>query len=83
MEDVPVLLTKLKIDNCEIELLEPLIFLGVLLHENLYWKEYFKYTKNRTTEDILGWCIRQSHTKINNRFHNIIIYRYIPALTTD
>ena len=41
-DDIPLLLPKLNIDNTEIERSECLKFLGVLLDENLCWKEHIK-----------------------------------------
>ena len=41
-DDIPLLLPKLNINNSEIERPECLKFLGVLLEENLCWKEHIK-----------------------------------------
>ena len=58
-DDIPLLLPKLNINNSEIERTECLKFLGVLLDENLCWKEHIKYIKVKLLK-ILGCCIRQS-----------------------
>ena len=42
-DDIPLLLPKLNINNTGIERSECLKFLGVLLDENLCWKEHIKY----------------------------------------
>ena len=42
-DDISLLLPKLNINSSEIERSECLKFLGVLLDENLCWKEQFKY----------------------------------------
>ena len=41
-DNIPLLLPKLNINNSEIERPECLKFLGVLLDENLCWKEHIK-----------------------------------------
>ena len=50
-DDIPLMLPKLTISNHVIERQEFIKFLGVLMEENLNWKEHIKYTdskKNRT-----------------------------------
>ena len=58
-DDIPLLLPKLNINNSEIERSECLKFLGILLDENLCWKEHIKLLKVKLLK-ILGCCIRQS-----------------------
>ena len=51
-DDIPLLLPKLNIINSEIERSECLKFLGVLLDENLCWKEHMKYSESRIAKNI-------------------------------
>ena len=51
-EDFLLLLPILKISNNEIERSECLKSLGVLLNENLCWKEYIKYIENKIAKNI-------------------------------
>ena len=46
------MLPKLTISNHVIERQEFIKFLGVLLDENLNWKEHIKYTENKIAEKI-------------------------------
>ena len=50
--DIPLLLPKLNINNSEIEQSECLKFLGVLLDENLCWKEHIKYIESKIAKNI-------------------------------
>ena len=49
--DIALMLTKLTISNNVIERQEFIKFLGVLLDENLNWKEHIKYTENKTPKN--------------------------------
>ena len=49
VDDLPLKLTKL-IHNQEIKRALYTIFFGVLLDENLSWKEHLKYTENKIEE---------------------------------
>ena len=51
-DDIPLLLAKLNINNSEIERSECLKFLGVLLDENLCWKEHIKYIESKIAKNI-------------------------------
>ena len=51
-DDIPLLLPKLNINNSEIERSECLKFLGVLLDENLCWKERIKYIESKIAKNI-------------------------------
>ena len=51
-DDIPPLLPKLNINSSEIERSECLKFLGVLLDENLCWKEHIKYIKSKIAKNI-------------------------------
>ena len=51
-DDIPLLLPKLKINNCEIRQAESIKFLGVLLVENLTRKPHIKYIKNKIAKNI-------------------------------
>ena len=46
------MLTKLAISNHVIERQEFIKFLGVLLDENLNWKEHIKYTENKIAKNL-------------------------------
>ena len=47
-----LLLPKLSISNHVTERQEFIKFLGVLLDENLNWKEHIKYTENKTAKNL-------------------------------
>ena len=49
-DDVPLRLPKFIINNCEIQRKESIKCLGVLLDQNLTWKEYIKLTENRLSQ---------------------------------
>ena len=51
-DDIPLLLPKLNINNSEIERSECFKFLGVLLDENLCWKECINYIESKTAKNI-------------------------------
>ena len=51
-DDISLLLPKLNINNSEIERSECLKFLGVLLDENLCWKEHIKYIERKIAKNI-------------------------------
>ena len=51
-KDIPLLLPKLNINNSEIERSEYLKFLGVLLDENLCWKEHIRYIESKIAKNI-------------------------------
>ena len=48
--DLPLLLSKLLINDNEVERVGSIKFLGVLLDEYLSWKEHIKYTENKVTK---------------------------------
>ena len=52
------MLPKLTISNHVIERQEFIKFLGVLLDENLNWKEHIKCTENKIVKNLglLSWC---------------------------
>ena len=52
VDDLPLKLPKLSINNQEIKEHPIQNFLGVLLNENLSWKEYLKYTENKIAKSI-------------------------------
>ena len=43
-DDIPLKLPRLQINTYNIERIPSMKFLGVLLDENLLWKDYIKYT---------------------------------------
>ena len=51
-DDLPLLLPKLLIKKHQVERVELIKFLGVLLDENLSWKDHFKYTENKVAKNI-------------------------------
>ena len=51
-DDIPLLLPKLVIDKNQIKKEESIKFLGVLLDENLSWKEHIKYIENKIAKNI-------------------------------
>ena len=42
----------LQINNCNIERISSINFLGVLLNENLLWKDHIKCAKNKISKNI-------------------------------
>ena len=67
----PLLLPKLKINNCETKRTESIKFLGVLLDETLNWKLNIKYIEKNLQKNI-GLLVKAkpflSKTFINNPF---------------
>ena len=51
-EGSPLLLPKLNINNSEIERSGCLKFLGVLLDQNIFWKEHIKYIESKIAKNI-------------------------------
>ena len=51
-DDIPLMLPKLTISNHVIERQEFIKFLGVLLDENLNWKEHIKHTENKIAKNL-------------------------------
>ena len=51
-DDIPLMLPKLTISNHVIERQEFIKFLGVLLNENLNWKEHIKCTENKIAKNL-------------------------------
>ena len=51
-DDIPLMLPKLTISNHVIERQEFIKFLGLLLDENLNWKEHIKYTENKIAKNL-------------------------------
>ena len=45
--DIPLKLSRLQINNYNIERILSIKFLGVLLDENLSWKDHIKYAENK------------------------------------
>ena len=51
-DDLPLLLPKLLIKKHKVERVKSIKFLGVLLDENLSWKDHIKYIENKVTKNI-------------------------------
>ena len=51
-DDLPLLLPKLFINNQVIKRQSSIKFLGILLDENLSWKEHLKLTENKVAKNI-------------------------------
>ena len=51
-DDIPLMLPKLTISNHVIERQEFIKYLGVLLDENLTWKEHIKHTENKIAKNL-------------------------------
>ena len=71
VDDLPLQLPKLSINNQEIKRTSYTKFLGVILDENLSWKEHLKYPENKTAKSI-GLC-----TKLNLSYIKILCCRCI------
>ena len=52
IDDLPLKLVKLSINNHEMKIPSYTKFLGVLWNENLSWKEHLKYTENKIAKII-------------------------------
>ena len=52
VDDLPLKLPKLSVNNQEIKRASYTKFLGVLLDENLSWKKHLKYTENKIAKSI-------------------------------
>ena len=74
-DDIPLLLPKLNTNNNEIERLEYLKFLGVLLDDNLCWKEHIKYIESKIAKNI--GLLYKAKPYIDKRFFHCIILTYI------
>ena len=78
-DDIPLRLPKLTINNHVIERQEFIKFLGVLLDENLNWKEHIKYTENKKAKN-LGLlykarpCFTSSLLLIYTKLHKLCQY---------
>ena len=51
-DDLPLLLPRLQIKKHKVERVKSIKFLGVLLDENLSWKDHTKYIENKVTKNI-------------------------------
>ena len=51
-DDVPLVLPRLKISDHAIERVESIRFLGVILDQNLSWKEHIKHIENKIAKNI-------------------------------
>ena len=59
-DNIPLILPRLTISNHAIERQVFIKFLGVLVDENLNWKEHIKYTENKKAKNLglLGTFVR-------------------------
>ena len=73
-------LPKLIINNYEIQLTESIKFLGVLLDENLSWKEHNKYNENETAKN-LGLLYKTKHDYLSKRSLLLLYYSLIHNYT--
>ena len=53
-DNIPLQLPNLTINNCKIKREESIKFLGVLLDENVTWKEHLKYIENKCAKNIVS-----------------------------
>ena len=51
-DDIPLVISKLNINNSEIAQTESIKFLGVLLDENQSWKTHIKHIENKISKNI-------------------------------
>ena len=51
-DDIPLLLPRLLIKKHKVERVKSIKFLGVLLDENLSWKDHIKYIENKVAKNI-------------------------------
>ena len=59
-ENIPLLLSKLIINSYQIQQTESIKFWGVILDENLSWKEHIKYNENKIDKN-LGLLYKAKH----------------------
>ena len=51
-DHVPLALPKLMINNCEINRVDFMKFLGVLIHENITWSEHIKHVQTKVSKNL-------------------------------
>ena len=73
VDDVPLKLPKLSINNQEIKRASYTKFLGVLLDENLSWKEHLKYTENNIAKSI-GLMYKAKPFLDNDSLLSLLLY---------
>ena len=74
-DDLPLLLPKLLIKKRKVERVESVKFLGVLLDENVSWKNHIKYIENKVAKNI-GLLYRAKLFSENNSLLTLY-YSYI------
>ena len=79
-DGIHLMLPKLTISNYVIERQEFIKFLGVLLDENLNWKEHIKYTENKIAKKFYGQtffrkeCLTSSLLLMYRNLHKLCQY---------
>ena len=74
-DDIPLMLPKSTISNHVIERLVFINYLGVLLDENLNWKEHIRYTENKIAKN-LGLLYKARHFSERNALLGVP-FRYL------
>ena len=74
-KNIPLLLPKLIINNYEIQRTESIKFFGVLLDENLSWKEHIKFNENKIAKNI-GLLYKAKHY-LNKRSLLVLHYSFM------
>ena len=74
-ENISLLLLLLIINNLKIQRKESIKFMGVLLDENLSWKEHIKYNENKIAKN-LGLLYKAKHY-LNKRSLIVLYYSFI------
>ena len=74
-ENISLLLLLLIINNYKIQRTESIKFMGVLLDENLSWKEHIKYNENKIAKN-LGLLYKAKHY-LNKRSLIVLYYSFI------
>ena len=72
---IPSYLPTLKINNHDIERVKTMKFLGVLLDDNLSWKEHIKYLENKIAKNI--GLLYRAKPFLNKEYLLALYYSYI------
>ena len=74
-DDLPLKLSELKIVNSVLKRQPSVEFLGVMLHENISWKEHIKTVENKLSKNIGLLC--KSKQLLDNESLKSIYFSYI------
>ena len=75
---MPLKLPRLQINNYNTGRILSVKFLGVLLVENLLWKDYIKYAENKIFKNIGIWHKQEIIWRYTNADLKIFLYVRVP-----